>query len=208
MVITSRRVWSNCQSCSWSADQEKCVFLVLVCAFQIGHAEQLRRSRLTQACSFSTPRVNLVLTHKILPPFHDGVHFYTINHHLSGHHVSAYRWRSLPRVSQHRANSPQGSYRNRCCLFRYHHGPIFVSIQICFGIFLDVKPLTCYDCRRGNRLISGWGFIQIPKINGQTFRLTSVERYGCSESLDAVCFLLLYTTRLISRTIVFRLKNQ
>ena len=36
----------------------------------------------------------------------------------------AYRWRSLPRVHQHNANSPQGSSRTGCCLFRYHYGPM------------------------------------------------------------------------------------
>ena len=39
-------------------------------------------------------------------------------------HTIAYRWRSLPRDRRHTASSPKGSSSNRCCLFRYHHGPI------------------------------------------------------------------------------------
>ena len=45
---------------------------------------------------------------------------------LSGHAI-AYRWRSLPRIHWHRASSPQGSCRNRCCLFRLLHGPSFCA---------------------------------------------------------------------------------
>ena len=36
---------------------------------------------------------------------------------LSGHAI-AHRWRSLPRVRWHRANSPRGSSSNGCCLRR------------------------------------------------------------------------------------------
>ena len=39
---------------------------------------------------------------------------------LSGHAI-VYRWRSLPRVRRHRASSPQGSSRNRCCHFAGRH---------------------------------------------------------------------------------------
>ena len=39
-------------------------------------------------------------------------------------HAIAYRWRSLPRVCRHRANKPQGSSSNGCCLFMYHHRPM------------------------------------------------------------------------------------
>ena len=61
------------------------------------------------ACSFSTLRLNLVLTHGILPDVHGGVHIFLPPHtigsvqSLSGHAI-AYRWRSLPRVRWHRAS--------------------------------------------------------------------------------------------------------
>ena len=48
---------------------------------------------------------------------------------LSGHAI-AYRWRrSMPRVRRYRVSSPQGSSSNGCCLFRNHHGPIFVRLS-------------------------------------------------------------------------------
>ena len=55
------------------------------------------------ACSFSTLRLDLVLTHGIPPAFLHGVHFLILSTaiwsvpSLSGHAI-AYRWRSLPRV--------------------------------------------------------------------------------------------------------------
>ena len=60
-------------------------------------------------------RLNPVLTYGIPPDFRGGVHLfiskppYSIGSvpSLSGHAI-AYRWRSLPRVRQHRASKPQG----------------------------------------------------------------------------------------------------
>ena len=56
------------------------------------------------------------------PEFRGGVHIFLPAPHtigsvpsLSGHAI-AYRLRSLPRVRWHRANSPQGSSSNGCCL--------------------------------------------------------------------------------------------
>ena len=72
-------------------------------------------------------RCTIIGTHGIPPAFRDGVHLFipptTIGPllSLSGHAIP-YRWRSLPRVRQHRASSPQGSSRNGFCLFRFHHG--------------------------------------------------------------------------------------
>ena len=48
---------------------------------------------------------------------------------LSGH-ATAWRWPSLPRVHRHRASSPEGSSSNGCCLFRYHHGPIYMRLLL------------------------------------------------------------------------------
>ena len=41
-----------------------------------GLARQVRPSRPAPACSFSTLRLNRVLTHEIPPAFHDGVHLF------------------------------------------------------------------------------------------------------------------------------------
>ena len=56
-----------------------------------------------------------MLTYGIHPEFRGGIHLFILNHNaigsvpsLSGHAI-AYRWRSLPRVSRHRASKPQGS---------------------------------------------------------------------------------------------------
>ena len=70
---------------------------------------QIWPSRLVSACSFSTLRLNLVLTHGIAPDVHGGVHIFLPPHTigsvqgLSGHAI-AYRLRSLPRVRWHRAS--------------------------------------------------------------------------------------------------------
>ena len=80
-------------------------------------------SHLASACSFSTLRLNLVLTHGIPPDFRGGVHLFIPPcilgsvPSLSGHAI-AYRWRSVPRVRRHRASSPQGNSSNGCCLCR------------------------------------------------------------------------------------------
>ena len=107
-------------------------FPLLVRASDIGLARQVRPSRPASACSFSTLRLNMVLTHGIPPDFRGGVHLFTPTYaiglvpSLSGHHAFAFRWRSLPRARRHRASSPQGSSSNGCyCLCRGQHGPFF-----------------------------------------------------------------------------------
>ena len=50
--------------------------LVPVRALEFGLARQVRLSRPTSACSFSTLRLYLVLTHGTPLDFHDGVHIY------------------------------------------------------------------------------------------------------------------------------------
>ena len=70
----------------------------------------------------------------ITPPDFGGGHFFipptAIGSvpNLSGH-IIGNRWRSLSRVRRHRANNPQHSSSNRCCLFRFHHGPINVRLS-------------------------------------------------------------------------------
>ena len=98
-------------------------FLVPDRAWECGSVRQIWPSRLVSACSFSTLRLNLVLTYGIPPGLHGGVHIYLSPHtigsvqNLSSHAVT-YRWRSLPRVRWHRASidSPQGSSSNGCRL--------------------------------------------------------------------------------------------
>ena len=86
----------------------------VVCAWEFGLARRVRPSRPASGCSFSTLRLNLVLTHHgdgIPPIFRGGVHYYYYCYaigsvpSLSGHHAIAYQWRALPRVRRHRANN-------------------------------------------------------------------------------------------------------
>ena len=54
--------------------REKEYFPVPVCASESGLARWVRPSRPASACSFSTLRLDLVLTHGIPPDFGGGVH--------------------------------------------------------------------------------------------------------------------------------------
>ena len=80
----------------------------------------VRPSYPASAWSFSTLRLNLVLTHGVPTAFHGGVHLLTPPmvigsvSSLSGHTI-AYRWRSLPRVRRHKASSLQDISSNLCC---------------------------------------------------------------------------------------------
>ena len=95
------------QSCSWSAEQGKYFFpwsrsRLRIWSREAGSAIPSRVSLL-----ISILRINLVLTYGIPPEFR-------IRHRVSpefiGSHAIAYRWRSLPKVHQHRAASkPRGS---------------------------------------------------------------------------------------------------
>ena len=115
MVITYSRVWINrVRLPMWSAEQGKLIFpcpraCLRIWSRETGSAVPSRVSLL-----ISIFRLNLVLTYGIPPEFRGGVHMkppYAIGSvpSLSGHHVVAYRWRSLPRVRRHRASKPQGS---------------------------------------------------------------------------------------------------
>ena len=53
---------------------------------------------------------------------------------LSGDAI-AYRWRSLPRVRRHRANSPRGSPSYGCCHFAGHDGPNNVRLSFSHAHF-------------------------------------------------------------------------
>ena len=67
-------------------------------------------------------RLNLALTHGILPDFRAASIYLFKPPYAIGPvpsllvHATAYRWRSLARVRRHRASSPQGSSSNGCCL--------------------------------------------------------------------------------------------
>ena len=74
------------------------VFPVPVRACEIGFAERIRPSRPASArSSFSTLRLNIVLTPGIPAAFHEGVHIYTANRYR----VSPKFIGSLPRVRWH-----------------------------------------------------------------------------------------------------------
>ena len=115
----------GCQSCSRPAEKGWTFFPP--------SPLEPRPSRPASACSASTLRLNMVLTHGITPAFHvyrqppSGQS--RVYCRISGQ-SNAYRWRSLPRVHWPRttinSHSPQGSSSNGCCLFRLHRRPMNV----------------------------------------------------------------------------------
>ena len=119
-------------SCSWSAEQGKLFFprprsRLRIWSCETGSAVPSRVTPLilhTQADSDEN-------THgSRFPPARPHIPSTAIGSVpcLSGH-ATAYRWCSLPRVRRHRASSAQGSSSNGCCLFRFHHGPIFMRLS-------------------------------------------------------------------------------
>ena len=114
-------------------------------------------SRPTLACAFSTGRQKLVLTHEpsrfprgrpSLPPTPTGSVL-----SLSGH-VTASRWRALPKVHRHRAGSLHGSLSNRCYLFREPHGPI-IDVSLSFPICIVGTVDMCDTHNIGGNHIAG-----------------------------------------------------
>ena len=78
--------------------QENDVFPVPVRACEIGFAERIRPSRPASArSSFSTLRLNIVLTRGIPAAFHEGVYIHTAN----AYRVSPKFIESLPKVRWH-----------------------------------------------------------------------------------------------------------
>ena len=75
------------------------------------------------ACPFYTLRLNLVLSHGVLPDSRSGVHLIIIPPYTIGSvpslscHAIACRWRSLPSVRRHRASSPQRMFHTRYTFF-------------------------------------------------------------------------------------------
>ena len=142
-LVTNALYSTACQERTIIARVFLCMQHVCVCVSRLriwSRETGAAVSRPASACSFSTPRLNLALTHGIPPDFRDDVHLclplYDIGPvpSLSGHHAIAYRWRSPPRVCRHRANSPHGSSSNGCCLCRSHH----VCAYMCVFVYLIV----------------------------------------------------------------------
>ena len=71
-VEINRKVANLVHMISWPGKN----FLVPVPAWKFGFARQIWPSRLVSACSFSTLRLNLVLTHGIAPDVHGGIHIF------------------------------------------------------------------------------------------------------------------------------------
>ena len=103
------------QCCSWSAQQGKGIFPVLVRVLEHGLARRVAAAPSSVSLLISTRRLNLVLIYGIPPGFCDGVHLFIFPLYGIGAvpsvtgHVIAYRWRSLPRVRRHRARKAQDS---------------------------------------------------------------------------------------------------
>ena len=89
--------------------------------------------------SFSTLRLRPVLTYGISPTFHEGrVHIYCQSPSGQSRDYRLTQMRLLSRVHWHRSStpsSPQGSFSNGCCLFRFPHGPFL------YALYLSPHPL-------------------------------------------------------------------
>ena len=118
-------IGSGCQSCSWSDKQKKKKILRPRSRLRIWSRDidSAISHPASSASSFSTPRLNLALTHGVPPDFCDDVYLFMPSTaigslpSLSGH-ATAHRWRSLPRVRWSRASSPEDSSRKGCCPFQ------------------------------------------------------------------------------------------
>ena len=118
---------------------------------------QVWPSRLVSAFSFSTLRLNLVLTHGIRPDVHGVVHLclplHTIGsvQGLSGHAI-AYRWRSLPRVRWHRASIVFKVVQVTGAAFaspwtNYYCAPLFSHTHYWYKVnMFKYKTLVYYYC--------------------------------------------------------------
>ena len=104
------------QSCTWSAEQGKCIFSCPRSCLRIRSRETDSAASSRVSLLISILRLNLVLTYGIPPEFRGGVQLFILKPpyaiwlvpSLSGHAI-AYRWHSLPRVRRHRTSKPQGS---------------------------------------------------------------------------------------------------
>ena len=97
--------------------------------------KRVRPPRPASACSFSTLRLNLVLTRGIAPAFRDGVHLLYLQPPSGQSFVYQvtqlfpYRWRCSS-AGRGPVSSPQGSPSNRCCLLRYHNLDQFLCASL------------------------------------------------------------------------------
>ena len=104
-------------------------------AWDFGLARRVRPSRPASACSFSTLRLNLVLTRGIPPDFRGGAHLFIPPYAIGSVpslsvHAIAYRCRSPPRVRLHRAtSSPQGIVPVAGAASAGQYGPINVRLS-------------------------------------------------------------------------------
>ena len=95
-------------------NRENEYFPVPVRAGEFDLVRRVLPSRTAPVCSFSTLRLNRVLTRRVPPDCRGSVHLFITPSaigpvpSLSGH-SNAYRWRSLPRVYHHKTSSSQGS---------------------------------------------------------------------------------------------------
>ena len=145
---------ANSAACSWSAEQGKSVFICPRSRLRFGLARRVRPSRpvprqsaKSQHSDWLTLLIRCLLT-GFLPISAAASIYDTVSIppsaigsvQSSSSHVIAYRWRSLPRVRRHRANSPQGGSSDntitgaRCYLFlcRSRHEPINVNLASLF----------------------------------------------------------------------------
>ena len=97
-----RYVWSShiaeygstgqgCQSCSWSAEQGKLIFLCPRACLRVWSRETGSAVPSPVSLLISIPRLNLVLTYGIPPEFRGGVHLFIYNRHTPSGQSRVYR---------------------------------------------------------------------------------------------------------------------
>ena len=128
-IHSKSRVWINrvrgCQSCSWSAEQEKGIFLCPCSRLRIWSRETISAVPSRVSLLISILRLNLVLTYGIPPEFHGGVHIILIlNRHTPSGQPQVYRVTQL-RTDGARRRESAGTgpvnlkvVPNECCLSR------------------------------------------------------------------------------------------
>ena len=108
--------------------------------------------RPASACSFSTLRLNLALTHGVPSAFRGGVHIFIPPYafrpvpSLSGHAI-VYRWRSLPRVRLQGPVVLKVVPVTGAAAYEGHHRPIGVRIHYWY----EVVGILAFPSKHGFR---------------------------------------------------------
>ena len=162
------RVWLCCQSWSWSAEHGK---------YFSPYPRSRLRIRSRQTGSAVPSCVSSLILHELnligwcsfmgfLPLPRDGVHIYrqpsscqSLLEFIRSRDCVSMVF-TAESIRRHRASSPQGSYSNGSCLFRYHRGPFFARLSISTpitGVTTNGYYRTCSTTRCAATAFTTWG---------------------------------------------------